>query len=148
LAAFKFSLATLLKIKEQFEQNTKNELGLVIQALERARHRLREIEGEIQNQVDEFGSAVSGKIDQERIEGIRRWITVLENKKIDQEGQVKKASENVDIVRAKLIALVKERKVLEKLKEKEFQLYLEEESKLEQKVIDDLVTYKERKRRE
>lgn len=148
MAVFKFSLATLLKIKEQFEQNTKNELGLVIQALERARRILHEIEEEIQNQVEEFGGALSGKIDQERIEGIRRWIVVLEKKKIDQEGQVKKASENVDIVRAKLIALVKERKVLEKLKEKEFQLYMEEESKLEQKVIDDLVTYKERKRRE
>ncbi|MGI6049952.1 MAG: hypothetical protein ACOYEI_03845 [Acetivibrionales bacterium] len=38
---------------------------------------------------------------------------------------------------------MKERKVLEKLKEKEFHKYLKEEERKEQQRIDELVSYKE-----
>lgn len=146
MAIFKFSLATLLKVKEQFEQNAENELGIAVQAHEREKAALVALLDSLDDMQSEFRNALTGRIDHGRIEAIRVWIEALDSQRQNQEARVKKAAENVDIKRAKLIELVKERKVLEKLKEKEFQRYLAEEAAQEQKQIDELVTYKARRR--
>ena len=55
---------------------------------------------------------------------------------------VKKAQENVDKKREKLIEIMKEKKVLEKLREHQFEEYKKEEERSEQQRVDELVSYK------
>lgn len=146
MAAFRFSLMTLLKIKEQFEQNAENELGLAVQAHEHAKAALAAAVQDIADMSEEFRASLTGRIEHGRIEAIRRWLDTLELRRAARERDVLKAAGEVEAARAKLVELMKERKVLEKLKEKEFQRFMAEEAASEQKQIDELVTYKARTR--
>ena len=55
---------------------------------------------------------------------------------------INKAKEIVEEKRLALLEAMKERKVLETLKEKEKENYFKEELKNEQKIIDEIVSYK------
>jgi len=59
-----------------------------------------------------------------------------------QKETVKKEKENVDKVREELLQAMKDRKILEKLKEKRYDEYLIESKAEEQKVNDQIVSYK------
>jgi flagellar FliJ protein len=143
MAGFKFRLETILNLKEQFEKNAKNELGIAIKKLEEEKLKLKKISDEIEINMKDFKKACTGIIQRETIKELKSFIVYLNSVKERQEENVKKEQENVDKVRDKLVEIMKERKVLEKLKEKEFHKYLKEEERKEQQRIDELVSYKE-----
>ena len=71
------------------------------------------------------------------------YIEALE-KKIDcQKNIVNNARENVDIVKSRLIEAKREREIFEKLKQKKFESYLIEEERQEQKIVDEVISYKQ-----
>ena len=70
-----------------------------------------------------------------------KWTKII--KKIEEQMQnINKAKEIVEEKRLALLEAMKERKVLETLKEKEKENYFKEELKNEQKIIDEIVSYK------
>ena len=56
------------------------------------------------------------------------------------------AEDYLSICRAELIKATQEKKTMEKLKEKDYMLYLYNEQKKEEKVIDELVSFKQSNR--
>lgn len=143
MAKFKFRLQTLLNLKEQLEKNAKNELGAAIKKLEEEKSRLRQIDNEIDLCSAEFRDACKGSIVPEKIKEIKRYLEYLDKKRKNQVLAVKREQENVDKIREKLVEIMKERKVLENLKDKDFQEFLAEEDKKERQLVDELVSYKE-----
>ncbi len=143
MAGFKFRLETILKLKEQFEKNAKNELGIAIMKLEEEKLKLKNICDEIKINMIEFKNACTGIIQREKIKELKSFLDFLDGAKERQEENVKKEEENVDKIRDKLVEIMKERKVLENLREKEFHKYLKEEERKEQQRVDELVSYKE-----
>ncbi len=143
MPSFKFRLQTLLKLKEQFEKNAKNELGIAVMKLEEEKDKLRVIEDNIDVSTNDFRKACQGTIQREKIKELKTFLEYLQKAKERQEVNVKRQQENVDKIREKLVEIMRERKVLENLKEKEFQEYLKEEEKKEQQRVDELVSYKE-----
>ena len=148
MAVFRFRLETLLNVKIQLEKSAKNELGVAVTRLEHERRRLADIGRQLDVLGDEFVAAVSGNIDAERIRGIRAFIAATENEKERQKQKVKEASDTVDKIRDKVIVLMQERKVLEKLREKEVEAFRLEGLADEQRLNDELVTYRGRSRGE
>lgn len=142
MAGFKFRLQTLLKLKEQFEKNAKNELGVAIMKLEEEKTKLRVIEDNIDITTNDFREACSGVIRPEKIKDLKAYLEHLQLARDKQKENVKRQQKNVDIIRERLVEIMKERKVLENLKEKDFQEYLKEEAKKEQQQVDELVSYK------
>ena len=142
MAGFKFRLQTLLKLKEQFEKNAKNELGVAIMKLEEEKSKLRVIEDNIDITTNDFREACSGVIRPEKIKDLKAYLEHLQLARDKQKENVKRQQKNVDIIRERLVEIMRERKVLENLKEKEFQEYLKEEEKKEQQQVDELVSYK------
>lgn len=142
MAGFKFRLQTLLKLKEQFEKNAKNELGVAIMKLEEEKSKLRVIEDNIDITTNDFREACSGVIRPEKIKDLKAYLEHLQLARDKQKENVKRQQKNVDIIRERLVEIMKERKVLENLKEKDFQEYLKEEAKKEQQQVDELVSYK------
>lgn len=142
MAGFKFRLQTLLKLKEQFEKNAKNELGVAIMKLEEEKSKLRVIEDNIDITTNDFREACSGVIRPEKIKDLKTYLEHLQLARDKQKENVKRQQKNVDIIRERLVEIMKERKVLENLKEKDFQEYLKEEAKKEQQQVDELVSYK------
>lgn len=141
MGKFVFRLQALLNVKLQIENSLKNELGKAIQELEYHKRLLRDIEQE----KEEYCEGISKKSQQGIcISELREYNTYLvflgDRIKLKKE-DIKAAQNNVDIYREKLIKVVQERKMLEKLKEKKYELFLMEQNKEDQKRIDELVSF-------
>jgi len=147
MAKFKFRLQTFLNLKEQFEKNAKNELGIAIKKLEEEKAKLAAIEKEIESSLNKFRDACQGNIVPEKIKELKRYLEYLDKKQQEQILNVKREQQNVDKIREKLVEIMKERKVLENLKDKDFQEFVKEEEKVERQLVDELVSYKEAAKR-
>lgn len=143
MARFRFSLQKLLNLKEQLEESIKNELGHAVKALEEEKRKLASIDAGISRLTEEFRLACTGSIRPEKIKEIKSFMEVRQNARIRQMAVVKKKQDNVDKVREKLVNAMKERKVLGNLREKDFERFRISEEKNEQKLTDELVSYKE-----
>jgi len=143
MAAFIFRLQKLLNLKQQLEEKAKNELGLAIRAHELEKQKLSVLETGIMRLSNDFRQACSGTIRPERIQAIRTWLEVQKTARERQLDAVKRSGENVDNTRVKLIAAMQEKKILSNLKDKEFEKFLRQEARNEQKLTDELVSYRE-----
>ncbi|HOP71730.1 MAG TPA: flagellar export protein FliJ [Thermoclostridium caenicola] len=143
MAGFRFRLQKLLNLKQQLEDKAKNELGLAMKAHELEKRKLALLDAGIVRISDDFRQACSGTIRPERIQAIRTWLEVQKTARGQQMDAVKKSGENVDKVRVKLVAAMQEKKILANLRDKEFEKFLKQEAHNEQKLTDELVSYRE-----
>lgn len=144
MAVFRFRLGTLLHVKEQLEKSAKNELGLATVRLENERSRLRQLDLEIQEIATAYSASVTGRIEPGKIRSLRAFLTTREAVREGQRERVKEASQTVDTIRDRVVTLMQERKVLEKLREKEWEQFRVEGLQEEQRQADELVTYRGR----
>ena len=140
MAKFNFRLQAVLNVKTQQENNLKNELGKAIQKLETEKRKLVVLENALNDLDTEFNEKTKKATVKKLIEynDYRSFLTVkikLQKEKVNCEAQ------NVDKVREELVKAVKERKILDKLKEKKKEEYLLEQKQLEQKTNDEIVSY-------
>lgn len=143
MAGFKFSLQTLLNLKMQFEKNAKNELGLAVKALEEEKQKLASIDAGISHFTGEYRGACMGAINPAKIKEIKAYLKTLQQDREKQLSVIKVKQDNVDKIREKVVSIMKERKVLENLREKELEKFRKQEEQKEQKITDELVSYKE-----
>jgi len=142
MAKFVFKLQPLLNVKQQMEDNLKNELGKAIKQLEKEKAVLAEIEDEKSRCIAEFNEKAGRGISVKTMRDYNVYILHLSERILLQKENVKLASNNVDKIREELLKIIKEREILEKLKEKKFAEFLEEQLKEEQKINDEIVSYK------
>ncbi|MGI6778757.1 MAG: flagellar export protein FliJ [Acetivibrionales bacterium] len=142
MSKFVFKLQALLNIKEQMEDSLKNELGKAIQELEKNKEILKEIQKEKDKCLNELSLKARGKFVPKELKEYIVYISYLKHKIKLQKENVKSAQENVDKVREELLAVMQEREVLEKLKEKKYKHFMEEELRKENKLIDEIVSFK------
>ncbi|HPU45385.1 MAG: flagellar export protein FliJ [Clostridiaceae bacterium] len=143
MAVFRFRLQKLLDLKQQLEDKIKNELGLAIKAHEQEKEKLALIDAGISRLTEDFRKACSGTINPDRIKEIKAWLEVQKEARKQQLEAVKISRENVDKIRARLVAAMQEKKVLANLREKEFEKFRKQEERNERKLTDELVSYRE-----
>ena len=144
MATFRFRLATLLHVKEQLEKSAKNELGLAVVKLEEERRLLAALDQELASIGEDLSAAVTGQIDPERIRGLKAFLGARRVVREKQQDAVKEAARTVDTIRDRVVTLMQERKVLEKLREKAWEQFRVEGLAQEQRQADELVTYRGR----
>lgn len=140
MAAFSFRLQTVLNLRLQTEENLKNELGKAIQLLELEKQKLSGLETEMNELVDVFNKKTKKTTVRKLIE-VKEYLSLLDSKIKRQKENVNSAMLNVDKIREELLKAVKERKILEKLRERKLEEYQLEQKKLEQKTNDEIVSY-------
>lgn len=143
MATFHFRLQTLLNVKKQLEKSIKNELGVAIQKMEQQKQILTYIQTEITKQENEYRKEGSSKTILAKLKQRLDYISVMRLREGEQQERVNEALRNVDKIRERLVEMMKERKVLEKLREKEFSLFQKEQEKADQLLVDELVSFKE-----
>ncbi len=143
MAKFVFKLQPMLNIKKQMEDSIKTKLGEAIQVLEAEKIILEELKNQKKKCMSEVSTKVSGGVTIDKLRNYNAYISFIKQKIINQSERVKSAGQIVDKYREELIEAVKERKMLETLKEKQYSEYLKEEHKKEQKLIDEVISYKE-----
>ena len=142
MAKFIFKLQTLLKVKIQMEDNLKNDLGKAIQKLEEEKAKLRRLEFEKSRYIMEFNEK-SRKTTVNNLIKFNNYISFLAVKILNQKENINLASRNVDKIREELIKIVKEREIMDKLKEKKYGVFQKEQLKDEQRLNDEIVSFKQ-----
>jgi flagellar FliJ protein len=146
MAKFRFRLQTFLNVKEQMEKSVKNELGIAISKLEHEKSILNKIRGEIISQEEDYRDDAASVVTLSNLKNRIEYIKYLREKEESQKHKVNEEQRNVDKIRVRLIEIMKEKKVLEKLRQREYALFRKEQEKIEQLLVDELVSYKEAKK--
>ena len=142
MAKFIFNMQGLLNIKEKLEEQAKTEYGKALNKLEEEKNILLNLENKKQENILSFRESINKGVKPNYINSINQYISLIEKKIEAQIETVNKTKDFVEERRVILLNSMKERKVLEALKEKEKENYFKEEIKKEQKIIDEIVSYK------
>lgn len=142
MARFVFPLQNVLNMKEKLEEQAKNEYSQANMRLheaedeeERLKKRQAEAEDKLREVLDEALDVLEIKKREDAVEILKVYVK-------EQHLVVIKCARDVEIAREKLNEAMKERKTFEKLREHAFEDFVKEQNMIEQKEIDELVSYR------
>lgn len=142
MAGFKFKLDGLLNVKEKIEEQKKIELGKAIANLSYEQEKLNEIKNRRTQVIEAQRDSVKNIVNVSNYMQINNFIKQLDKQEQYQLVKIKQAEIIVDERKKELMEAMKERKSLEKLKENEQVAYNKEVLMKEQKIVDEIVSYK------
>ncbi len=142
MGKFVFRLQALLNVKHQMENALKNELGKAMQELEHQKDILKQIENEKEICIDKINNSSSEGVSVGMLREYSSYISYLIEKAEFQKENINIAKDNVDKYREQLIKVMQEKEMLEKLKSMKFEEYRKEQMQQEQKLNDELASYK------
>lgn len=135
---FKFRLQTKLDISCREEQQVREELQIRINL----RNQLQRELDEILLKLDEIHTAIKDQMVKgfilEQFLILKNYLPIMRSMRLNKEAELAQAELAIAETRNILIEKIKERKILAKLREKEWSNYLLELNKEEQKIIDEL----------
>lgn len=134
---FIFSLSSLLKIKYSLEKQAKQQLSAVAAERDKCVNMLISIEKTKEEAKKEFNF-----VNAYEYQVFFRYYEQLDTKKKEMQGLLSQLEEELDKIRSELMKITEEKKVLERLKEKQYGEYLLECKKEQDKIIDDMLSYK------
>lgn len=129
-------------MRTQKEKRVEEKLGRAIGVYEKEKNALQRINNRISDAVNSFLGNKDKPVTVSNLRQRTIYISHLEKLRTKKEEDVNKEKENVDKVREELLIAVRERKIIENLKEKRYMEYVKEQNRKEQKTIDELVSYK------
>jgi len=142
MAAFKFKFQTLHRLKSQIEDQAKNRFGLAVTALNTEISKLNCIKNAINATVDEFRELSGGRFTAGKIRDYNYFISTMKEKAAIQQKAVEEAMRVVNKAREELIAAVRQREMFDKLRDKAFIQYMDDEKRAENRVVDEIVSYR------
>ena len=145
MAAYKFRLQKVLDLRDTIESEKKNEFGLAMKRLENEKEKMRQLEAEMESYCGEFEENTAKGILVDQLKVILNSIEYYKRNIKNQAVKIKMAQDYLETCRQELIKATQERKMMEKLKEIDYKKYLYSEQKKEEKIVDDLVSFKESK---
>ena len=150
MAKFVYRMQNILNIKYKLEDQAKTEFMMANRTLQEEENKLEILEKRKAFYEEEGRTLLAKNLQMDKIRENRQAILRMKEFIEKQIKRVEEAKRQVEIKAAKLSELMQERKGQEKLKEKAFQVFLQEENSKESKEIDELVsfTYGKRQREE
>lgn len=142
MAKFEFKLQSFLTVKEKMEEQKKNEYSKALNSLEQEKQKKQQLITNQNNTRITLKQNINEGIKPSQVKQYNHFLAYIEKEIVNQDEKIKKAQIFVEKKRDELVGAVKERKMLEILKENEYCEYIKEEKKAEQKVIDELVSFK------
>ncbi len=138
---FRYRMQSILDIKQKLETQAKNELAqaqILLNEEEEKKRRLLERQAAYEAEGVELRKKT---LNVRRLNENSHAVSVLKDMVKAQEFEIMKAAAVVDNKRKALAQVMQERKMHEKLKEKAYEEYLEEEKEAETKSIDELTSF-------
>jgi flagellar protein FliJ len=138
---FTFRFATMLKIRQQREDEQKRLVADRLRQIAQVRDHRRTLQRQIEDEVNAIrDSQVRGSIDIQQVMRHRHWLGHLHKGVLEADARVRFLEARLAQERAVLAEAVKQRKILEKLKERQWERHLHEEEIREMKESDELAT--------
>ena len=142
MARFSYKMQNILNIKYKMEEQVKAEFAQANYKYTLEVEKLNMYVSKKYTLEEELRELYSSKLDLQRIRLTIASIDKMKDLIAAQIIEVNKANEVVEQVRAKLSEAMVERKTHEKLKEREFEKFLEELKKEDDKIIDELISFR------
>ena len=141
MAKFFYRMQNILDVKYKLEEQAKQEYMSVRVRLDEAMDVLHAFENRKDMYMDEYRNLVSQKLKVLEIEECKNAIILMDEYILEQNRLIDKIQNELDLATKKLNHAMQERTVHEKLKEKQFETFLQELNLEEIKEIDELVSY-------
>ena len=141
MSKFIYRMQNILNVKYKLEDQAKTEFMLANQVLREEEEKLQILKKRKQGYEDAVRELLRNQLQVDRIKENQEATRRMEEFIRAQIVKVEEAARQVEIKAAKLTELMQERKAQEKLKEKAFETFLQEENAKESKEIDELVSF-------
>lgn len=139
MSAFRFRLATLLRVREAARDERRAELAEALRADAVLEEQLASIAADLQQLLaDEICCASPGRVDIDHLLAAQRYEVLLRSEQNTLVGQRKLLSQEIAKRQAALIEADREVRVLEKLREVHQQRHREEGEKRDQATLDEI----------
>ena len=142
MAKFKFRLQGLLDIKLKIEDQKKQEYGLAMARVEQEKKKKQELLNKKEDSIVEFRERIDEIISSQSHASYNNYIEFLKEEAIRQDKVILEAQKQAEIKRQELVEAMKERKTLEKLSERQYEEFLLEQKLAEQRIVDEIVSYR------
>lgn len=142
LAKFVFKMQQLLNIKKQLEDTIKNQLGAAIRKLEKEKEYLKKLESEKMHHINCIRQSMQEGISVHKLLEFNVFLDSFEHKINNQKKVINDAKVVADKIRERLVQVVKEKKMLEILREKKLQDHRISEQRKEQLALGEIANYK------
>lgn len=134
---FNFTLGSLLRIKYSLEKQVKQQLSTVLIERNKCVDSINSID-----KTKEVAKREFNYVSPYEYQVFFRYYNSLELKKKEMMELLNKLEEELEKIRNELLKITEEKKVLERLKAKQYEEYLLECKKEQDKIIDDMLSYK------
>lgn len=141
MSKFIYRMQNILNIKYKLEEQAKTEFMLANQVLRQEEERLQILKDRKDGYETAVRELLKSRLQVDRIRENQEAVVRMGEFIKDQQLRVQEAQRQVEITGRKLTELMQERKAQEKLKEKAFENFLQEENAKESKEIDELVSF-------
>lgn len=141
MAKFVYKMQNILNIKYKLEEQARQRYMEVRMQLNKAEEVLNGLKERKELYFSQYRMLVSEKLDVLEIEDCKNAILIMDEYIYNQEKVVAAIEEELKHAADALKEALQERKIHEKLKENEFELFLQELNLAETKAIDQLVSY-------
>ena len=141
MSKFIYRMQNILNIKYKLEDQAKTEFMLANQVLREEEEKLETLRVRKKGYEEAVRNLLQSQLQVDRIKENQEAIVRMDEFIRAQIIKVEEAARQVEIKAAKLTELMQERKAQEKLKEKAFEAFLQEENAKESKEIDELVSF-------
>ena len=135
---FRFRLSSIMRLREHKEKQCREEFGKALSGLTEAEIKEAELAKKKQNITEDLKRRQKGLIELSPLLLGKDYLQFTIKELQEQRQVVKTKGEELNKARINLIEAMKEKKVLDKLKEKRYQDYLYEENRNEQALFDDM----------
>ena len=130
---YQFSMSKILDLRVLKEEEAKKEFGIVKQTQQKHQAKLATILSEKKNLAHGSQNITEMRLTHLYQNHLEELIQL-------EEEQIQVIEQEVAVKLGVLVSAQKERKILEKLEEKHYELFLDESKKAEQKMLDDMGT--------
>jgi len=138
---FVFRFETMLKIRRQREDEHKRIVASRIREIARVQDQMASLDRQIHNELAAIRAGQSpGTIDMQQVIRHRHWLGRLHKAVLDSQAWLRFLEARLAQERAALAEAVKQRQVLDKLKQRQWERYRKEQDRLETWLADDLTT--------
>lgn len=141
MARFRYRMKNILELKEKLEEQEKNNFASRRAALTEEEDKMDAVLAKRDAIVEEGKALRLTTIDINKIRENQRAREYVEEAVKQQRVKVRIAEKNLDAARVKMQAAMQDRKIHEKMREKAFERFVEEQNAEEVKEIDQLTSY-------
>ncbi|HSZ54220.1 MAG TPA: flagellar export protein FliJ [Tepidisphaeraceae bacterium] len=140
MARFEFKLEGVLRHRERIEQDRQRDLALVQADMGQLQAELRAFNVDVQRNVSAARNQLVGKLDMGYLAAHRRYMLGMQRKVHDLAQRMAAQQQKVDEARSALTDATKQKKILEKLRERQQQRWAAEHNRREAGALDELTT--------